>query len=90
MRKSAVTGGDRRAEHARHRGTHVRNRGLCGGASLWGGVVGFLIFVVTSSWSCVNGQIHSSTVLVWEDNFDGDSLNETVWSLNTGNGCEEG
>lgn len=87
MSGSAATGGNRRAERARPPGTCVRNRRVCGGASLWGGVLGLVI-----AWSCslVNGQVYSYTVLVWEDNFDGDSLNETVWRLDTGNGCNQG
>lgn len=28
--------------------------------------------------------------VIWEENFDGDSLNDTVWTLNTGNGCDLG
>lgn len=28
--------------------------------------------------------------LVWEDEFDGDSLNGSVWAVNTGNGCDQG
>ncbi|CAN0038321.1 unnamed protein product [Laminaria digitata] len=28
--------------------------------------------------------------LVWEDDFDGDSLDSSVWAVNTGNGCDQG
>lgn len=32
----------------------------------------------------------SERVLVWEDEFDGDSLDGSVWAVNTGNGCDQG
>jgi len=28
--------------------------------------------------------------LIWEDNFEGDGLDETVWTIKTGNGCDQG
>lgn len=36
------------------------------------------------------GLIAAERSLVWEDTFDGDSLDETVWRLQTGNGCDQG
>lgn len=38
----------------------------------------------------VDGQTYTSTVLVWEENFDGTGLNDTVWEVDTGNGCDQG
>lgn len=32
----------------------------------------------------------SERVLLWEDDFDGDRLNASVWAVNTGNGCDQG
>ncbi|CAM9493067.1 unnamed protein product [Scytosiphon promiscuus] len=47
-------------------------------------------------WLCLFLQVLSLSavagdrVLLWEDNFDGDSLDETVWIVKTGNGCDQG
>lgn len=36
------------------------------------------------------GFVGGEPILVWEDTFDGDSLDETTWIVKTGNGCDEG
>lgn len=45
-----------------------------------------VLFCVSKNRSGAHGQ----SVLVWEDNFNGNSLNDTVWTLDTGNGCDQG
>lgn len=36
------------------------------------------------------GVVAGERSLVWEENFDGDGLDETVWTIKTGNGCDQG
>lgn len=36
------------------------------------------------------GAAAAEKSLVWEDAFDGDSLDQSVWTVQTGNGCDQG
>lgn len=70
-----------------HRGE--RDDGMRGTSLL--SIVRWLAIIVTScALPFVDGQTYTSTVLVWEENFDGTALNGTVWEVDTGNGCDQG
>ncbi|WP_158974073.1 family 16 glycosylhydrolase [Cellulophaga sp. L1A9] len=43
-----------------------------------------LIFILMSGLSCANKK-----GLVWEENFNGNTLNESVWNYELGDGCPE-
>jgi beta-glucanase (GH16 family) len=43
-----------------------------------------LIFILISGLSCANKK-----ALVWEENFNGETLDESIWNYEVGNGCPE-
>ena len=57
----------------------------------------FFLFSLLTISSCVNSDDHSSITnkkngcvkLLWEDNFEGKSLDQSKWNIYSGNGCPE-